>query len=138
MSENVSEPVSEHSDISGWAFDGHGRLLDLNQPPEVETFGPPPHLRWVSPIDLPQIFGLRCALSGPRRTVYDLRCSSEVFESNGGTYVNVVDESQWYRWLETPESRRPERIPRATCIGARHLWIEITDQSPSPEKETPT
>lgn len=123
--------AAESSEGPDWAFDGHGNLYDLSQPTEIETYGPPPDLRWVAPLDLPQIFGLRCARAGRRSVVYDLRCASEVFEDSGGLFVNVVDESQWYRWLDVPESRRPERIPRATCVGARHLWIEIPDQAPS-------
>ena len=117
---------------SDWAFDGRGKLYDLSQPVEMETYGPPPALRWVAPVDLPQIFGLRCARSGRRHVYYDLRCATEVFESDGGLFVNVVDEDQWYRWLEVPESRRPERIPRATCVEARHLWIEVADPPPPP------
>jgi len=117
---------------SDWVFDGHGNLYDVSQPQDVETYGPPPVLRWLSPVDLPQIFGLRCARAGRQRVVYDLRCASEVFEDSGGLYVNVVDEAQWYRWLEVDEDRRPERIPRATCVGARHLWIEVPDDPPPP------
>ena len=115
-----------------WAFDGQGNLYDLSQPTRIETYGPPPSLRWVAPVDLSQIFGLRCARAGRLRVIYDLRCASEVFESDGGLFVNVVDEAQWYRWLEVPEDRRPERIPRATCVGARHLWIEVADPPPPP------
>ena len=44
----------------------------------------------------------------------------------GGLYLNVVDEAQWYRWLEVPAATRPEHIARATCIGARHVWIQIS------------
>jgi hypothetical protein len=115
-----------------WAFDGRGNLFDLGRPTEIETYGPPPPLRWMSPVDLPQIVGLRCAVAGRRRVVYDLRCASEVFEDSGGLFVNVVDEDQWYRWLNVDDSRRPERIPRATCVGARHVWIEVTDEPPRP------
>ena len=115
-----------------WAFDGHGNLYDLSQPTTIETYGPPPTLRWVAPVDLPQIFGFRCARAGRLRVIYDLRCASEVFESDGGLFVNVVDEAQWYRWLDVPDDRRPERIPRATCVEARHLWIEIADPPPPP------
>lgn len=110
-----------------WVFDGEGRLYDLGEAPEVATHGPPPTLRWVAPIDLPSVFGRRCALVNRAGTVHDLRCASEVFESIGGLYVNVVDEAQWYRWLEVAEALRPQHIPRATCIGARHLWIEVSD-----------
>lgn len=124
--------MTTHDGGLNWAFDGHGKLYDLSQPMEVETYGPPPTLRWVAPVDLPQILGLRCARAGRRRVVYDLRCASEVFEDAGGLYVNVVDEAQWYRWLEVDDSRRPERIPRATCVGARHLWIEVPDAPPPP------
>ena len=120
------------SDDSDWVFDGHGNLYDLGQPQEVESYGPPPSLRWVSSSDLPQIFGMRCAFAGRHRVVYDLRCASEVFEDSGGLYVNVVDEAQWYRWLEADDDRRPERIPRANCVGARHVWIEVSQQSPPP------
>ena len=118
--------MTSAGDISNWAFDGHGRLFDLGGAAEVETYGPPPPPHWVSPVDLPEVFGLRCALSGKTHVTYDLRCASEVFESNGGLYLNVVDEAQWYRWLEEPPATRPTRIPRATCIGARHLWVEVS------------
>ncbi|MDN5805319.1 MAG: hypothetical protein L0H26_12165, partial [Microlunatus sp.] len=86
-----------------WVFDGHGRLYDLSQGSEIETYGAPPALRWVAPVDLPQVLGLRCARSARDRVIYDLRCASEVFRSDGGEFVNVVDEDQWYRWLATPE-----------------------------------
>ncbi|GAA3689436.1 hypothetical protein GCM10022204_00150 [Microlunatus aurantiacus] len=120
------------SDDSDWVFDGHGNLFDLSQAQEVETYGPPPILRWLSSSDLPQVLGLRCAFAGRNRIVYDLRCASEVFEDSGGLYVNVVDEAQWYRWLDVDDSRRPERIPRATCVGARHVWIEVSEEPPPP------
>ena len=68
------------------------------------------------PVDLPQIFGLPCAVAGRLRVVYNLRCASEVFESNGGLYVNVVDEDQWYRWLEVPEE------PPTRTDPPRHLY----------------
>jgi len=117
---------------SEWVFDGNGNLYDLSQPVELETYGPPPILRWVAPMDLPEIFGERCARADRRRVIYNLRCATEVYESDGGLYVNVVDEDQWYRWLDVPDERRPERIPRAICVAARHLWIEIADQPSSP------
>lgn len=117
---------------ASWAFDGFGHLYDLGQPMEVETYGPPPPLRWVAPVDLPQIFGMPCAVAGRLLVVYKQRCASEVFESNGGLYVNVVDEDQWYRWLEVPEERRPERIPRASCTPTRHVWIEVADPAGPP------
>jgi hypothetical protein len=123
---------SETDDSQDWAFDGHGNLYELGGAQEVEAYGPPPVLRWQSASDLPQIFGLRCALAGRHRVVYDLRCASEIFEDSGGLYVNVVDEAQWYRWLEVDDDRRPERIPRATCVGARHIWIEVSDEPPPP------
>ena len=49
---------------SGWAFDGFGNLYDFSQPMDVETYGPPPLLRWVAPVDLPHIFGMPCAVAG--------------------------------------------------------------------------
>jgi hypothetical protein len=120
---------------SGWAFDADGRLVDTHQPMEVITYGPPPPVRWVSPEDLGSVFGRRCALVGRDRTTYGLRCVSEVFESNGGHYLNVVFESQWYRWRELAEEHRPARIPRATCVATRHVWIELLDPNhPSSEE----
>ena len=110
---------------SGWAFDAEGRLVDTHQPMEVVTYGPPPAARWVSPDDLGSVFGRRCALVGRDQTTYGLRAASEVFESNGGRYLNVVFEAQWYRWRELAEERRPARIPRATCVATRHVWIEL-------------
>ena len=121
----------EVEDWSGWAFDPEGRLVDTRQPMEVATYGPPPPLRWVSPDDLGSVFGLRCALAGRDRTTYALRCVSEVFESNGGHYLNVVVEAQWYRWRELAEEYRPARIPRATCVATRHVWVELLDPDPS-------
>jgi hypothetical protein len=116
---------------SGWAFDAEGRLVDTRQPMEVATYGPPPPIRWVSPDDLGSVFGLRCALAGRDRTTYGLRCVSEVFESTGGHYLNVVFEAQWYRWRELAEEDRPAGIPRATCVATRHVWIEFVDPNPS-------
>ncbi len=119
---------------SGWAFDAEGRLVDTQQPMEVISYGPPPQIRWVSPDDLGSVFGLRCALVGRDRTAYGLRATSEVFESNGGRYLNVVFEAQWYRWRELAEEYRPARIPRATCVATRHVWIELLDHNPSTEE----
>ena len=119
---------------SGWAFDADGRLVDTHQPMEVVAYGPPRPARWVSPDDLGTVFGLRCALVGRDRTSYDLRCVSEVFESNGGRYLNLVFEAQWYRWRDLAEEHRPARIPRATCVATRHVWIEFFDPNPSTEE----
>jgi hypothetical protein len=119
-------------DASGWAFDGEGRLVDTSQPVEVITYGPPPAVHWVQPIDIGAVFGLRCALVGRDRTTYDLRCASEVYESNGGAYLNLVTEAQWYRWRDLDEPDRPDRIPRATCVAARHVWIELADNQETP------
>ena len=118
----------------GWAFDAEGRLVDTQQPMEVVTYGPPPPSRWVSPDDLGSIFGQRCALVGRDRTTYGLRCVSEVFESNGGHYLNVVFEAQWYRWRELAEEDRSTGITRATCVATRHVWIELLDPSPSEDE----
>jgi hypothetical protein len=120
---------------SGWSFDAEGRLVDTSQPMEVIIFGPPPPVRWVSPDDLGEVFGLRCAVVGRDATTYGLRVVSEVFESNGGRYLNVVFEDQWYRWQETGEDDRPEHIPRATCVATRHVWIEFETPSRGPEGE---
>ena len=57
-----------------------------------------------------------------------------MFESNGGRYLNVVFEAQWYRWRELAEEHRPARIPRATCVATRHVWIELLDPNPSTEE----
>ena len=68
-------------------------------------------------------------------TTYDLRIVSEVFESNGGRYLNVVFEDQWYRWQEAGEGDRPEHIPRATCVATRHVWIEYETPTRGSEQE---
>ena len=134
--------MTEHDDVeewSGWAFDAEGRLVDTGLPMEVATYGPPAPIRWVSPDDLGSVFGLRCALVGRDRTTYGLRAVSEVFESTGGHYLNVVFEAQWYRWRELDEEYRPARIPRATCVATRHVWIEFPDpNSSSAEGEVST
>jgi hypothetical protein len=119
---------------SGWAFDAEGRLVDISQPMEVVAFGPPPPVHWVSPDDLGGVFGRRCAVVGREETTYDLRVVSEVFESNGGRYLNVVFEAQWYRWLEAGDDR-PEHIPRATCVATRHVWVEYESPTGGPEDE---
>jgi hypothetical protein len=119
----------------GWAFDADGRLVDTSQPLEVVTFGPPPPVRWVSPDDLGIVTGRRCAVVGRDRTTYDLRVVSEVFESNGGRYLNVVFEDHWYRWQDTDKDDRPEHIPRATCVATRHVWIEYESPTRGPEEE---
>ena len=127
---------AEETDLwSGWSFDAEGRLVDTSQPMEVIIFGPPPPVRWVSPDDLGEVFGLRCAVVGRDATTYGLRVVSEVFESTGGRYLNVVFEDQWYRWQETGEDDRPEHIPRATCVATRHVWIEFETPSRGPEGE---
>ena len=126
--------MTEHDEVeewSGWAFDAEGRLVDTGQPMEVATYGPPAPIRWVSPDDLGSVFGRRCALVGRDRTTYGLRAVSEVFESTGGHYLNVVFEAQWYRWRELDEEYRPAGIPRATCVPTRHVWIEFPDPSSS-------
>jgi hypothetical protein len=120
---------------SGWAFDVDGRLVDTSQPLEVVTFGPPPPVRWVSPDDLGGVSGRRCAVVGRDQTTYDLRVVSEVFESNGGRYLNVVFEDQWYRWHQAAKGDRPEHIPRATCVATRHVWIEYESPTRAHEEE---
>jgi len=120
--------VSE-DDWSGLAFDADGRLVDLKGATEVITYGPPPPMGWVAAADLPRVFGRRACHMPPSGPVFDLRCASDVYESNGGHYVNVVSEAQWYRWLELDESDRPEQIPRAVSIGARHIWVEVVNYS---------
>jgi hypothetical protein len=81
------------------------------------------------------VFGLRRTVVGRDATTYDLRVVSEVFESNGGRYLNVVFEDQWYRWKEAGEDERPEHIPRATCVPTRHVWIEYETPTRGPEEE---
>lgn len=121
--------------LSSWALDAEGRLVDTDQPMEVATYGPPPPVRWISPDDLGGVFGLRCAVVGREGTSYDLRCVSEVFESNGGRYLNLVREDQWYRWQGTADGDRPDRIPRATCVPTRHVWIEYAPPGPTETEE---
>lgn len=134
-SDDTTEPGKVPPDPwAGLAFDGEGRLVDTSQPVEVASYGPPAPVRWTSPDDVGKIFGLRCALVGRDQVTYDLRCASEVFTSNGGSYVNVVTEQQWYLWVDLDEQHRPERIPRATCVATRHVWLEIT--TPHPRRET--
>ena len=135
MAEMDRTPAEESDPWSGWAFDVDGRLVDTSQPLEVLTYGPPPPVRWVSPDDLGGVFGLRCAVAGRDETTYGLRVVSEVFESNGGRYLNVVFEHQWYRWQEAEEDVRPEHIPRATCVATRHVWIEYETPGRGPEEE---
>ena len=135
MAEADRTGAEEMDPWSGWSFDAEGRLVDTSQPMEVIIFGPPPPVRWVSPDDLGEVFGLRCAVVGRDATTYGLRVVSEVFESTGGRYLNVVFEDQWYRWQETGEDDRPEHIPRATCVATRHVWIEYETPSRGPEGE---
>ena len=135
MAETDPTPAEESDPWSGWAFDAEGRLVDTSQPVEVVTYGPPPPVRWVSPDDLGGVFGLRCAVAGPEETTYGLRIVSEVFESNGGRYLNVVFEHQWYRWQEADVKVRPEHIPRATCVATRHVWIEFETPTRGREEE---
>ena len=120
-------------DWSGLAFDAEGRLVDLNGAAEVITYGPPPPTRWILAVDLPGVYGRRACHVKPTTTVYDLRCASDVFESSGGLYVNVVLEAQWYAWLDLDDDSRPEQIPRATCMSARHIWIEVVDYTGTPD-----
>lgn len=117
--------------LTGLEFDAWGNLIDLIQSPEVMMFGPPPAVGWLDPLDLPTVFGRRCALANRDQITYDLRCASEVYQSAGGQYLNVVSEDQWYRWHEMSPQTRPERVPRATSIATKHLWIEDTTQ-PTP------
>ena len=135
MAETGRTGAEETDPWSGWAFDAEGRLVDTSQPMEVVTFGPPPPVRWVSPDDLGVVVGRRCAVAGRAETTYGLRIVSEVFESNGGRYLNVVFEDQWYRWQEAGEGARPEHIPRATCVATRHVWIEYETPTWGPEEE---
>ena len=130
MPESEMTGPGEIGEWTGWAFDAEGRLVDTRQPMEVVSYGQPPQTRWASPEDLGSVFGCRCALVGRDRTTYGLRCVSEVFDSNGGRYLNVVFEAQWYRWQELAPEVRPAQIPRATCVATRHLWIELCDPKP--------
>lgn len=128
------------ADWSGLVFDGDGRLVDLNAAAEVVTYGPPPPVRWLPASDLPAVFGRRACHMKASGPVYDLRCASEVYESNGGLYVNVTLEAQWYAWLDLDQGSRPELIPRATAMSARHVWIEVVEtapEGPASERQSP-
>lgn len=114
--------------MSNWddlAFDGHGHLYDLGGEFSVETYGPPDPIRWVAVDDLGEVFGRRIAVPQRDQIIYDHRAASEVYESNGGRYVNVVAEAQWWQWSLTDEEERPDRISRAVPFPTRHVWVEI-------------
>ena len=123
----MSEPGA---DWGGVAFDADGRLVDLHGAAEVVTYGPPPPLRWVPVADLPHVTGRRACLMTASGPVFDVRCASEVFSSGGGRYLHLVYEDQWYRWLDADPAIRPAGVPRATCVGARHVWVAAVDYPP--------
>ncbi len=111
----------------GLVFDGTGRLVDLGGEFAVETFGPPPPMRWVPVTDVPQVYGQRVCVVKAGEPLYDLRAVTEVYSSGGGTYLNLVEEWRWYYWLELPEDQRPEVVPRAISWPTRHVWVQVPD-----------
>lgn len=105
-------------------FDPDGRLIDLGGPLEFVDFGPPPPMVWVAVMDFGDAFGHRVAVVSGKPT-YGLRLASDVFEDAGGWYVHVIGEDQWWDWVSIPEDRRPSRPPRAVCVPARYVWVEV-------------
>ena len=114
---------------SDWVFDGHGHLYDLAGEFSVETFGPPEPIRWISIDDLGQIFGQPVAISTRRGIIYDHHAASEVYESNGGRYVNLVHDAQWWAWAKLPPAERPAQISRAVPWATRHVWVQQREGS---------
>lgn len=110
------------TDWDSLAFDAHGNLVDLSAPVTAETWGPPPPIGWTPIEDLADIFGRRLCLMTRSGPIYDHRAASEVYESAGGWFVNVVAERQWWAWVS--DDQRPPRIPRAVAWHTRHVWIE--------------
>ena len=67
---------------------------------------------------------------GRDETTYDLRVVSEVFESNGGRYLNVVFEDQWYRWQEAGEDAPPGAHPAGHLCGDPPCVDRVRDPHP--------
>lgn len=118
-----------------WEFDGHGRLIDLNRPMVVESYGPPEPTQWVSVDDLASVSGMPAADVRPERTYYDLRVCSEVYEQGGSRWVNLIHESLWWAWKASPADDRPESCPRAVARRSIHVWAEV--RHPAKTREDP-
>jgi len=85
--------------------------------------------RWISIDDLGQIFGQPVAISTRRGIIYDHHAASEVYESNGGRYVNLVHDAQWWAWAKLPPADRPAQISRAVPWATRHVWVQQREGS---------
>jgi hypothetical protein len=109
---------------SEWVFGGDGRLYDLGGEFQVETYGPPEPIRWVSIDDLGQVFGQPVAIAKRHGIVYDHYAVSEVYESNGGRYVNLVHAAHWWNWMQLDPTQRPPQVPRAVVFATRHVWVQ--------------
>ena len=109
---------------SEWVFDGQGHLYDLAGEFTVETYGSPEPIRWISIDDLGHAFGRAVAISTRRGIIFDHHAASEVYESNGGRYVNLVHDAQWWAWARLDPARRPAQIARAVPWATRHVWVQ--------------
>lgn len=116
------------SDTPDWTnlhFDADGHLIDLSGEFGVETYGPPPPRQWAPITTIEHPRGWRVCISTEAGPQYDHRAATDIYTSTGTTFVDLVTEDQWYRWLDTDPDNRPPRIPRAVPWPTRHLWIEV-------------
>lgn len=103
-----------------------GRVVDLSEGPGLRNFGPPPARRWVNIADLPSpVMGSAVVLMNSGKPLVNRRAASEVFESNGGLYVRVIGEPQWWRWIETPTDQRSTWPRKSLVMEAMYVWTQI-------------
>jgi hypothetical protein len=82
-------------------------------------FGEPPSRKPMRVTDVPAVRGKRVILSRPDGFVYDMRASSEVYRGRDGrSYVRVVSEEEWFRWMFVGDEPHFEDYP------AYLVWAE--------------
>lgn len=108
-----------------WAFDGHGNLVDLSVI-QIATYGPPEPTTWVNVMDLANSLGMPAAISSRTWVRYEQRIASKPYEHLGAMWVNLVHESDWWKWFDSDP--RPPSVPRARPVRAVHVWVAIRHQ----------
>ncbi len=67
----------------------------------------------------PALRGKRVILSTPEGFVYDMRAGSEAYVGDDGlSYVEIVSEEHWYRWMFT------DQLPKIERFRLHLVWVE--------------
>ncbi len=82
-------------------------------------FGAPPTRPPRPAMKEPALRGKRVILSTPEGFVYDMRAAAEAYlGEDGQSYVDIVSEEHWYRWMFT------DRPPEVEPYRLHLVWVE--------------